>query len=151
MGPDCVSPRDLKLCGEFVVKRLLPAFELSLTNSRMPSLWKTSRMHKVYKKGDSRDRSNYRQLQMLSIPSKILESIVCENIDNFIQEIGLSNEQQWGFVKGRSTEGLLTYLNERWKMALDNGKIIGVVYIDFRKAFECVTCYLGSKATSTGN
>ena len=138
-GPDCVSPRDLRLCGESIIRGLQPLFKSSLAQSRIPSPWKTSRMHTVFKKGDSTDKSNYRPLQMLSIPSKILEATVCRNIDSFISENGLSNENQWGFIKGRSTEGLLTHLTEKWKIALDNGNVVGVVYIDFKKAFDCVS------------
>ena len=32
----------------------------------------------------------------------------------------ISNENQWGFMKGRSTEGLLTHLTEKWKIALQS-------------------------------
>ena len=138
-GPDCVSPRDLKLCGESIIRGLQPLFKLCLVHSRVPSLWKTSRMHTVYKKGDSTDKSNYRPLQMLSIPSKILKATVCRNIDNFINENGLSNENQWALIKGRSTEGLLTHLTDKWKIAPDNGNVEGVVFIDFKKAFDCVS------------
>ena len=102
-------------------------------------MWKTSRMHTVYKKGDSTDKSNYRPLQMLSIPSKILKATVFRNIDNFINENGLSNENQWALIKGRSTEGLLTHLTDKWKIAPDNGNVEGVVFIDFKKAFDCVS------------
>ena len=108
-------------------------------HSRVPSLWKTSRMHTVYKKGDSTDKSNYRPLQMLSIPSKILKAAICRNIDNVIDENGLSNENQWRLIKGRSTEELLTHLTEKWKIAPDNGNVVGVVFIDFKKAFDCVS------------
>ena len=44
-----------------------------------------------------------------------------------------------GIYKGKSTEGLLTYLTEKWKIALDNGNVVGVVFIDFKKAFDCVS------------
>lgn len=120
-GPDCISSRDLKLVGESLAGGLQSLFRFSLRNSMVPSQWKTSRMHTVYKKGDSLDRGNYRPLQMLSLPSKLLESTVCGNIDKFVQENRLSHQNQWGFVQGKSTEGLLTYLTETWKKALDNG------------------------------
>lgn len=38
-----------------------------------------------------------------------------------------------GFIKGRSTEGLLTHPTEQWKIALCNGNVVGVVFIDFKK------------------
>ena len=47
-------------------------------------------MHTIYKKGDASDRGNYyRPLQMLSVPSKLLEAIVCEGLDKFISDTGL--------------------------------------------------------------
>ena len=33
----------------------------------------------------------------------------------------------------------MTHLTEKWKIALDNGNIVGVVFIDFKKAFDCVS------------
>ena len=96
-------------------------------------------MHTVFKKDDSTDKSNYRPLQMLSTPSEILKATVCRIIDNFVNENGpVSSENQWGFIKGRSTKGLLIHLTEKWKIALDNGNVVGVVFIDFKKAFDCV-------------
>ena len=36
------------------------------------------------------------------------------------------------------TESLLLYLTETWKANIDKGKVVGVIFIDFRKAFDCV-------------
>ena len=33
----------------------------------------------------------------------------------------------------------MTHLKEKWKIALDKGNVVGVVFIDFKKAFECVS------------
>ena len=43
-----------------------------------------------------------------------------------------------GIQKGLSTESLLLYLIEQWKGHIDHGKIIGVLMIDFRKAFDSI-------------
>ena len=45
---------------------------------------------------------------------------------------------QWGFKKGISTELLLLYLTETWKKAIDSGYKIGVIFVDFKKAFDTV-------------
>ena len=76
---------------------------------------------------------------MLSLPSKLLEGLVCEGLDSFTTETGQLNDNQWGFRQGRSTEDILIYLTETWKTALDNGNVVGVVYIDFQKAFDTVS------------
>lgn len=138
-GPDSIAPRDLHHIGEASAEGLLTVFRHSLLNSTFPSQWKVSKMLTIHKKGKKTDRGNYRPLQMLSLPSKLLEGLVCEGLDSFTTDIGQLNDNQWGFRQGRSTEELLIYLTETWKAALDNRKVVGVVYIDFQKAFDTVS------------
>ena len=45
---------------------------------------------------------------------------------------------QWGFRKGGSPELLLLLLTQKWRSVPDESNIIGVVFIDFQKAFDCV-------------
>ena len=45
---------------------------------------------------------------------------------------------QWGFRTGRSTESILLKMTEQWNKALECGKIIAVLFIDFKKAFDVV-------------
>ena len=40
--------------------------------------------------------------------------------------------------KGKSTEGLLMHMTEIWRHALDNGKVVRVLFIDFKKAFDSI-------------
>ena len=64
--------------------------------------------------------------------------MVCRTFDNHLTTHSLLSDRQWGFRKGHSTESLLLHLIEVWKEALDNGLKVGVLFIDFRKAFDCV-------------
>ena len=77
---------------------------------------------------------------MLSILGKVLESIIADEIDtHFLHNPGTnSNKHQWGFKKGRSPELLMLHLTETWKEALDRGTTVGVLFIDFKKAFDSV-------------
>ena len=43
-----------------------------------------------------------------------------------------------GVRKRKSTEELLLNLTENWKQAVDDGKVIGVLFVDFKKAFDSV-------------
>ena len=73
---------------------------------------------------------------MLNIPSKITESVACETLKKHLENV--IQENQWGYRKGLSTESLLLYLTETWKANIDKGKVVGVIFTDFRKAFDCV-------------
>ena len=56
----------------------------------------------------------------------------CNHLSNVLPK------NQWGYRKGVSTESLLLYLTETWKINIDHGNVVGVIFIDFRKAFETV-------------
>ena len=73
---------------------------------------------------------------MLSIPSKMVESVACISLDKHLENAIHKNQQ--AYKKGLSTESLLLYLIEQWKGHIDHGKIIGVLMIDFRKAFDSI-------------
>ena len=92
-----------------------------------------------FKKGSQLDPANYRPLSMLSLPGKVLESQFCRVLDEHLQTHNLYSNNQWGFRKGRSTETLLISMTERWRAALDDNKIVGAIFIDFRKAFDTIS------------
>ena len=94
-GPDSISPRDFHLLRETMMNGLYNVFKCSLEESTVPTQWKISRMHTFYKKGDASDRGNYRPLQVLRVPSKLLEAIVWEGLDEFISDTGPLSNNQW--------------------------------------------------------
>ena len=49
----------------------------------------------------------------------------------------LSHTHQWAYKKGHSTELLLVKMTEEWRRA-DNNLVVGVVFVDFRKAFDSI-------------
>ena len=77
---------------------------------------------------------------MLSVPSKILESCVADMIAKhvFSENQALITDKQWAHQR-RSTELLLIHLTETWRRAVDNKLVVGTVFIDFQKAFDCVS------------
>ena len=77
--------------------------------------------------------------------------MVCRSFVNHLTTHNLSSDRQWGFRKGYSTESLWLHLTEVWKEALDDGRKVGVLFIDFRKAFDCVDhVILGDKLKALG-
>ena len=103
-------------------------------------LSKFKRVNPVFKKDDETEIGNYRPLSLLSVTSKILESTVADAIINHtITENNLITENQWAYKKGYSTELLLINMTEIWRKAIDANKVVGVVLVDFQKAFDCVS------------
>ena len=113
----------------------------SIRECRVYNNWKVARLTPVFKKDDPTVMSNYRPLSLLSVPSKILESCVADMIAKhvFSENEALVTDNQWAYRKGRSTELLLIHLTETWRRAIDNKLVVGAVFIDFQKAFDCVS------------
>lgn len=138
-GPDNITAKDLKLHPECAIRGLQEVVQCSLASGKFPSDWKISKVTAVYKKGCKSDCSNYRPISLLSIPSKIVEHLICTQLTDHLIKNNLLNEHQWGFRPRRSTEDILLHMTEKWRKALDNGQVVGVLFIDFRKAFDSVS------------
>ena len=138
VGPDNISAKDLKLAQGSAIQGLLEVFKRSTDCCKFPQQWKESLVTPVFKKGNSLDPNNYRPISLFSAPGKLLEKVVCNSFDDHMISNGILTDRQWGFRRGYSTESLLLHLTESWGSALDRGHKVGVLFIDFRKAFDCV-------------
>ena len=138
MGPDEISPKTLHLLGSTIDSGLYYIFRKSIQSSKCPMGWKISCLSPLFKKWSSTERANFRPISLLSVPSKLLEDVVCHSLDDHVNSHKLSSNRQWGFKEGHSTEGMLLHLTEKWRKALDNGYKVGVIFLDFRKAFDTV-------------
>ena len=138
-GPDGILIRLLAAAGGTSIAGPLTNLYLrSLREAKVYNDWKVARLNRIFKKYDESDIGNYRQLSMLSVPSKILESYVTDSIvEHVFTRNQLVTEYQWAYRKGHSTgtDLLLAHLTEIWRCALDSNLVVGVLFIDFQKAF----------------
>ena len=133
VGPDGIHPRFLKELATHLCKPLGILFNKSLNESKLPNEWKQAKVSVIFKKGSRKQAGNYRPVSLTSIVCKIMESCVRDHIVDHMSNNSLFSTQQYGFINGRSTS-----LQLMCTEALDKRFSIYTVYIDFRKAFDCV-------------
>ena len=115
-GPDGIAHRLIKMAGDTIAK---------LTT--------------VHKKDYETERCSYRPVSILRVSSKTLESCVNDAIVGHVFNTNqLVTYNQSAYRKGFSTELLLAHLTETWREAVDSGLVVGVAFIDFKKAFDGV-------------
>ena len=137
-GPDGVHPHLLKTFADTFAPILSIIFTISLESQELPSVWKTGVITALYKKGKKSEAQNYRPVSLTSIPCKILESLIVDNIINHLAENLLKNPNQHGFSKGRSTVTNLICALNIWSEALSHNIPVDIIYLDFEKAFDKV-------------
>ena len=76
---------------------------------------------------------------MLSIPSKLMESCVVDTIINHVVTQNLLDSRQWAYRKGKSTEQLSIHLTEKWREAAEKKLCVGILFVDFTKAFDTMS------------
>ena len=137
-GPDGIGPRFLKSTVKEIVKPLCKVFNLSLNTGKVPKDWKHARVTPIFKKGPKGDPGNYRPVSLTSVPCRILESIIKDDMMEHLKKNKLLKDSQHGFLKGKSCTTNLTVFMDRISKVLDEGKCADIFYLDFAKAFDKV-------------
>ena len=111
-------------------------FNESIKKSTFPSILKNANITPVFKKEYRGSKENYRPVSILPVISKIFEKLLCKQITIFIDP--LLSKYQCGFRKGFSAQHCLLAMLEKWKNAVDKGKVFGALLTDLSKAFDCL-------------
>ena len=137
-GTDMIGPRLLKLAAPFITDEITFICNHSIVNSVFPAKWKEAQVAPLHKNGPHEEVNNYRPISILPVLSKVLEKHVHETLSEFLHQHNLLHKTQSGFRAQHSCETALINIIDLWLNAIDNGKMIGVVLVDFKKAFDLV-------------
>lgn len=137
-GTDNIGPRLLKLAAPYIADDITFICNHSINNSTFPTKWKEAKVSPLYKNGPHDDINNYRPISILPILSKVLEKHVHDCLSSYLHEHNLLHKTQSGFRSQHSCESALVHMIDSWLDAMDNGKMVGVVLVDFKKAFDLV-------------
>lgn len=138
-GPDDIHPALLKSCSEALVFPLFKVFSLSLSEARLPLIWKTSIVIPIYKKGSHYDPLNYRPISLTSVVCKCLERIIVKHLNSYLESHDILSNHQFGFRSGRSTQDQLLLVYDSITGWFDQGDAVDLILFDFAKAFDVVS------------
>ena len=137
-GSDGLHPYLLKECAMNLARPLSMIFQRSFDTGDVPSDWKHADVSPIFKKGSRTDPGNYRPVSLTSLPCKIMETIIKENLLQHLERHTMISKLQHGFTRGRSCLTNLLESFEEWTRALDEGYGVDVIFLDYRKAFDTV-------------
>ena len=77
-----------------------------------------------------------KNISILPAISKILERVVYDQLSGYLERNDLITSSQFGFRRRYNTELAVTLFTDRIRLAMDQGKLTGAVFIDLQKAFD---------------
>ena len=137
-GPDGINSRVLKEIAEQIAPGLKNLFDTSMNEGVVPVEWKEANVVALFKKGSKKSTNNYRPVSLTSICCKTFEKIIRNEIVKSMEDQGLLDKDQHGFLGGRSCNTQLLEVMEIWTKWIDLGIPWDTIYTDFSKAFDSV-------------
>jgi hypothetical protein len=112
---------------------------MSLLRDIFPTRLKFSQIVPILKKGRKKksEISNYRPISLLTSSSKIFEKVIFNRLCNHIYNNNILAPEQYGFRNNLSMESASFNLINILE-ALNNKFIVGEIFCDLTKAFDCV-------------
>jgi len=137
-GLDKIPAKLLKDSAPVVAKPLAHIFNLSLASGEVPSDWKEAQITPVHKSGSCADVGNYRPVSVLSVTSKVMEKLVCNQVTRYLTRCKLLKTHQSGFRRHHSTATAVQKVVEDITSGYNCSKVTVALFLDLRKAFDSV-------------
>ena len=130
-----------KIC-EILLLHVPEKFRLIFANSMFsgifPAEWAIANVKLLPKNGDLSNPGNWRPISMTNIFSKLLEKLVHVQILKYLMENRIIDENQFGFLPGKSTHEAIFRTVQHIYNAMNCKKLTGMLLLDMAKAFNCI-------------
>ena len=136
-----MSAKLLRITASVIADSLCKLINFCIEKQTFPTKWKVCKVTPIYiykGKENRDDKNNYRPVTVLPILSKLLEKHICDHLCVFLEENALLHRFQSGFRKFHSTETALIRLVDQLLFDLDKNRASGLVFIDYKKAFDLI-------------
>jgi hypothetical protein len=129
----------LKHIVDLFYEPLCDLINMTLAQGIFPEILKETIIIPIYKKGDRFDPSNYRQIALAPILSKVLESVMKEQFLCFLERNHIINKCQFGFRSGFGTTDAVMEIVSRIYNNLESHNITAALLLDISKAFDSIS------------
>ena len=137
-GADELVPRFLNLIKQELACPLTILFQNIMACESVPGDWKEANVVPVYKGGSRNVATNYRPISLTSQLRKVFETIIKDQVIEFLEINALIRNSQHGFRKGRSCLTNLLLFLDKVLHGVNDGISVDVVFLDLAKAFDKV-------------
>ena len=135
-----ISVLTFKKHHQLLLPILCDIINLSFISGVFPTCFKHATVVPIFKKGDPCNVTNYRPIAILIFLSKIFERCLYTRLLDFAINRNLFTPNQYGFLKGKSTQDALLHLTENIYDCFNgrDGSFCINIFVDFHKCFDTI-------------
>nr|CAH7764794.1 unnamed protein product [Callosobruchus chinensis] len=134
-----VSSALIKEFATYIAKPISHIINACFEEGHFPSVYKTSKVLALHKKGDVNDPQSYRQIHIVPSISKITEYAILDQLVTYTGKNNILNENQYGFMQGKGTTDAVMNIVEGIQQAFEDRDTYVTVCTDLSKAFDCIS------------
>jgi hypothetical protein len=138
-GVDEMGSDIYKRLANFLAVPITHITNLSIRSGVFPNHCREATVIPIYKGGDDCEISNYRPISLLTILSKIIETVIKARLVRFLNSNGLLSTNQYGFRERMGSSDAILTLTQMVASNMDVGLRTVAVFLDLAKAFDTVS------------
>ena len=123
---------------EVLLRPISENYNLSISTKVFPDACKVAKLKPIYKKGKKTDPSNDRPISLLTVVTKVIETIVHDQTNTFLSENDILYKFQTGYRPNHLTNLCLSHLIDKLLIGFDENLLTGVILIDLQKGFDTI-------------
>ncbi|XP_070377353.1 uncharacterized protein [Dermacentor albipictus] len=137
-GADQISNKALRNLDTPSLEAITDLFNKHWHESTLPSEWTHAKVTFIPKPGKPIDIQNLRPISLTSCLGKLLEHVVLDRLQNFLEDNHLYPDSMFGFRPSLSTHDVMLQLSEEVLHPLHAKRTRAVLALDMTKAFDNV-------------
>ena len=126
----------LDISKSYIIQPLKHIFNLSINKGIFPDKMKIAIIKPIHKKKSKNNFENYRPISLLPQISKILEKLIYNRLEHFINKHKLISNNQYGYQRNKNTIDAITEFYTNILNNKENNKKTNTIFLDLSKAFD---------------
>jgi len=148
-GPDGIPGFVLAGTAGLLLPEWSRGFTRCMREAVIPPPWKMVRLV-LLKKKDKPEPSSYRPICLLDESGKLFERVIAERLRVHMDEVGGISDDQYGFLRGRSTIDVILRVRDIVKEGTRGGRVVLAVSLDIANAFNSLPCLRSGRRLRIG-
>lgn len=136
-GIDKINNNILKQLPEMALERLTECFNTIISDGKIPEEWKTCKVIALQKPNKPTNMaSSKRPISIFGKTRRLFESCFLKDFERWAEISEKYSPSQYGFRKGRSTRDCIAILISDVKIAFEEKKLVGAIFLDVEAAYD---------------